>query len=143
MRNIYNDERMGAAKASVMTKLRTPSEVDNAVQNVKGTMLIFVDSNCGCAAKVARPALEMALHHPAKPDAVGTVFASTDREATAQARRYFTGQPPSSPSFALLRDGKFLGIIHREEIRTTEPGEVAEMLTGLFDRYCASGSSDH
>jgi len=139
MHNIYDDERLGAPTAQGMKKLRTPGEVDSAIRSSKGTMLVFVDSNCGCAARVARPALEMALHHRMKPGSITTVFASTDREATAQARKYFTDQPPSSPAFALLRDGKFLGMIHRAEIRTRTSEQVKQMLAEMFERFCAPG----
>lgn len=139
MRDIYDDERLSVSVVQAIKKLRTPGEVDSAVQNTKGTMLVFVDSNCGCAARIARPALEMALNRPTRPDSITTVFASTDREATEQARKYFTGQPPSSPSFALLRDGRFLGMIHRADIRTGTPFQVRQMLSEMFDRFCAEG----
>jgi putative YphP/YqiW family bacilliredoxin len=72
-----------------------------------------------------------------KPDVVATVFASSDREATFRAREYFTGMPPSSPSFALLRDGKLIHMIHRSDIEISEPENLAKMLTAVFDRYCA------
>ena len=117
-------------------ELRTPHDVDAALQNAKGTALIFVNSVCGCAGGVARPALGLALKHSVKPDVVASVFASGDREATARAREYFTGMPPSSPSFALLRDGKVVHMIHRSDIEISEPEEVASMLTKAFDEYC-------
>jgi putative YphP/YqiW family bacilliredoxin len=118
-------------------ELRTPEEVDALLKNHKGTVLIFVNSVCGCAGGVARPALKMAMQHAVKPDVVATVFASTDREATARAREYFTNQPPSSPSFALLRDGKLIHMIHRSEIEISDPQSVAQMLMKAFDQYCA------
>lgn len=119
-------------------ELRTSEEVD-ATLNRKGTSLVFVNSVCGCAGGVARPALRMAVGHPVRPDVIATVFASGDREATARARSYFTGMPPSSPSFALLRDGKLLHMIHRSDIEISEPEDVARMLTAAFDTYCAAG----
>ena len=119
-------------------ELRTPAEVDAVLGNTKGTVLVFVNSVCGCAGGVARPALGLALQHSVKPDVVATVFASGDREATFRARDYFTGMPPSSPSFALLRDGKLVHMIHRSDIEISGPHEVAAMLTSAFDKYCAS-----
>ncbi len=117
-------------------ELRTPQDVD-ATLSQKGTTLVFVNSVCGCAGGVARPALGLAMKHSVKPDTIATVFASGDREATMRAREYFTGMPPSSPSFALLRDGQLLRMIHRSDIEISDPHEVAKMLTDLFDKYCA------
>src|SRR3970040_1316174 len=85
-------------------ELKTPADVDAVLPNSKGTMLVVVNSTCGCAAGAARPALAKALQHTNAPDKVVTVFAGIDKEATARAREYFTDQPPSSPSFALMRD---------------------------------------
>lgn len=117
-------------------ELRTPEEVDAVLANQKGTALVFVNSVCGCAGGVARPALGIALQHIVKPDVVATVFASSDREATSRAREYFTGMPPSSPSFAILCDGKLVHMIHRSDIETREPHGVAKMLTEAFDKFC-------
>lgn len=117
-------------------QLTTPAEVDDALAGSKGTALVFVNSVCGCAGGIARPALQMAMRHKVLPDAVTTVFASTDREAAMRARSYFTGMPPSSPSFALLRDGKLLKMIHRSDIEIREPEEVAALLTAAFDAHC-------
>ena len=116
-------------------ELRTPEEVDALLANHKGTALVFVNSVCGCAGGVARPALGMAMKHPVKPDVIATVFASDDREATMQARSYFTNMPPSSPSFALLRDGKLVYMIHRSDIEISDPHEVAAMLIAAFEKY--------
>ena len=121
-------------------ELRTPEEVDAVLANQKGTALVFVNSVCGCAGGVARPALRLALQHPVKPDVVTTVFASGDREATARAREYFNGMPPSSPSFALLRDGDLVCMIHRSDIETSGPADVAEMLTDAFNKYCPAAA---
>ena len=119
-------------------ELRTPEEVDSLLQHQKGPVLVFVNSVCGCAGGIARPALSLALRNGIKPDSVATVFASTDREATARARSYFTNMPPSSPSFALLRDGKLLHMIHRSDIEIRGPQEVAALLTGAFEKYCSA-----
>ena len=117
-------------------ELRTPEEVDTVLAKPTGTVLVFVNSVCGCAGGVARPALGLAMKHKNLPDAVTTVFASGDREATARAREYFTGMPPSSPSFVLLRGGKLVLMIHRSDIETSSPGDVAARLTTAFDTYC-------
>ena len=123
-------------KAGVQ-ELRTAADVDRAV-TAPGTTMIVVNSVCGCAGGIARPALSMAMKHPVAPDVFATVFASGDRDATERARSYFTGMPPSSPSFALLRDGKLLKMIHRSDIEIRGPQEVAALLTAAFDTFCAS-----
>jgi putative YphP/YqiW family bacilliredoxin len=119
-------------------ELATPEDVDSALSHQKGTCLVFVNSVCGCAGGIARPALALALRQNVKPDFVTTVFASADREATARARSYFTNMPPSSPSFALLRDGKLVDMIHRSDIEVREPEEVADLLANLFRRHCST-----
>ncbi len=118
-------------------ELTTPEAVDELMTQEKGTVMVFVNSVCGCAGGIARPALGIALRHAVKPDVVATVFASGDRDATAQARSYFTGMPPSSPSFAILRGGRLLHMIHRSDIEIRGPHEVADMLIAAFDRYCS------
>ena len=120
-----------------VTELTTPEQVDAFMKDHKGTALVFVNSVCGCAGGVARPALGLAMSHTNRPDAFATVFASSDREATLRARSYFTGMPPSSPSFALLRDGKLVAMVHRSDIEIRDAREVAAILTGLFDQHCA------
>lgn len=117
-------------------ELQTAEEVDAVLANQRGTALVFVNSVCGCAGGVARPALGIALKHSVKPDVVATVFASGDRDATARAREYFTGMPSSSPSFALLRDGKLVYMIHRSDIEVSNPDSVAAMLIAAFDKFC-------
>ena len=117
-------------------ELQTPQEVDDLLLDQKGTTLIFVNSVCGCAGGIARPALAIALRHNVKPDRIATVFASGDREATLRVRFYFTGMPPSSPSFGLLRDGNLVQMIHRSDIEIRDPHELASLLTTAFDRYC-------
>jgi putative YphP/YqiW family bacilliredoxin len=124
--------RMGAKE------LRSVAEVDEALGDQKGTMLVFVNSICGCAAGNARPALAMALKHGAKPQQVVTVFAGQDLEATARARQYFADYAPSSPSMALLRDGEVVHFIHRHQIEGQPPQAVAANLTGAFDKYCGA-----
>ena len=119
-------------------ELRTPEEVDQALtgDGAKGTSLIVVNSVCGCAAGLARPGVRESLRHTKTPDHLYTVFAGQDKEATEQARKYFTNQPPSSPSFAFLKDGKLVYMIHREQIENTPVEEIAAHLTQVYDRYC-------
>lgn len=121
-----------------IVELTTPREVDKMIGEGKGTALVFVNSVCGCAGGIARPALRMALEHPVRPDMFTTVFASGDREATARARSYFTGMPPSSPSFAILKDGRLVQMIHRSDIERRDPQQVAALLTEAFDLHCAA-----
>lgn len=134
MQDIANQARKEIRDAGY-TELLTPEEVDEAMKK-KGTTLVMVNSTCGCAGGVARPAAYRALDHDKKPDHLVTVFAGQDKEATEQARTYFTGYPPSSPSFALLKDGKILTMIERSDIESYEAEEVAEKLKQAFDTYC-------
>ncbi len=117
-------------------ELRNPADVDSVLPNAKGTVLVVVNSTCGCAAGAARPALARALQHSVVPDKLVTVFAGIDKEATACAREYFTDQPPSSPSFAIIRDGKFVHMIHRYQIEGHTSEQVAATITLAFDRHC-------
>lgn len=117
-------------------ELRTPDEVDAVLPKSQGTVLVVVNSTCGCAGGTARPALEKSLNHPKKPDKLVTVFASTDREATARARGYFTNQPASSPSFALIKNGQFVEMIHRSQIEGHSVEQVVRELTEAYDRHC-------
>lgn len=115
--------------------LRTPEEVDEALQK-KGTTLVMINSVCGCAGGIARPAAAYIVNYDKKPDQFVTVFAGQDKEATARAREYFVGYPPSSPSFALLKDGEIKMMIERHEIEGHEPIEVVQKLEKAFDEYC-------
>src|SRR5580765_1074716 len=117
-------------------ELRTPAEVDNAVTGTSGTLMIVVNSVCGCAAGKARPGVAMALSHANRPDVVATVFAGADVEATDRARSYFTGHAPSSPSIGLLRDGKLLYMLERSQIENRNADEIAAALTSAFDKFC-------
>jgi len=116
-------------------ELRTPDEVDAAVKQ-PGTLMIVVNSVCGCAAGKARPGVAMALQHGVKPDVVATVFAGADIEATDRARGYFTGFAPSSPSVALLRDGHLVYMLERRHIENQSAEAIAIILTDAFDRFC-------
>jgi len=119
-------------------ELRTPEEVEENLPNAKGTALVVVNSVCGCAAGQARPAVAKALQHEAVPDHLFTVFAGQDKEATAKAREYFAPYPPSSPSFALLKDGELVYFMPREQIEYRSADEIAGDLVAAFDRYCRS-----
>ncbi len=117
-------------------ELRTSEAVDEAVAR-KGTVMLVVNSVCGCAAGKARPGVAMALQHDVKPDHVTTVFAGADIEATDRARGYFTGYPPSSPSVALLRDGQLVYMMERRQIEGQSADMIARQLMSAFDQYCA------
>jgi bacilliredoxin len=116
-------------------ELRTPDAVDEAL-NRPGTVMVVVNSICGCAAGKARPGVAMALQHDLKPDAVTTVFAGADIEATERARSYFTGYPPSSPSVALLRDGQLVYMLERRQIEGQTADAIARQLMAAFDQFC-------
>ena len=115
---------------------RTPEQVDAAVQQ-PGTVMVIVNSVCGCAAGKARPGIAMALQNKTLPDSIVTVFAGGDIEATDHARSYFKGYPPSSPSVGLLRDGELVYILQRHQIEGREAPQIASELTAAFDRFCA------
>ena len=115
---------------------RTPEDLDEVIRNTKGTVMIVVNSVCGCAAGLARPAIGMALAHPVKPDRVVTVFAGGDIAATERARSYFKGYFPSSPSVGILQDGKIAYMLERHQIEGRDPRAIANDLTDAFDRLC-------
>ena len=117
-------------------ELRTATQVDEVLTKTHGSVLVVVNSICGCAAGRARPAVAMALQNSVRPQTLTTVFAGQDPDATARARSYFTGYPPSSPSVALLRDGKLVYMLERRDIEGREPSEIAHDLTQAFDRFC-------
>src|SRR6266403_6413859 len=121
-------------------EFKTPESVEEAIANTKGTLMIVVNSVCGCAAGKARPGIGMALQNEAKPDRVGTVFAGADIDATDKARSYFTGYQPSSPSIGILRDGKLVYMMERYQIESRDAGSIAADLTAAFDKFCAKAS---
>ncbi|SHN20653.1 BrxA/BrxB family bacilliredoxin [Gracilibacillus kekensis] len=116
-------------------ELTTTQDVKEALEK-KGTTLVMVNSTCGCAGGVARPAAASAIHYDKRPDQLVTVFAGQDREATELARQYFEGYQPSSPSFALLKDGKIQKMVERHEIEGHSPVEVVNKLQEMFDQHC-------
>ena len=117
-------------------ELRAAVDVDEVLMNTPGTVMVVVNSVCGCAAGKARPGVALALQHTVTPDLVTTVFAGADVEATERARGYFTGYPPSSPSIALLRGGKLLYMMERHQIENREAPDIAAQLTAAFDTHC-------
>lgn len=122
-------------------EMRTAEEVDTVLKREKGTVLVVVNSICGCAAGKARPAVAKALSHRARPETLTTVFAGQDREATDRARSFFTGYAPSSPSIALLRDGKLVFMLERCNIEGRESYAIAQDLMNAFDRFCVPAAS--
>lgn len=122
-------------------ELRTRGEVDAAVSGTPGTLMIVVNSVCGCAAGRARPAIALALGHQVRPDLVASVFAGFDVDATDRARGYFTGYPPSSPSIALLRNGTLVYMLERRQIEGRDADAIAADLTRAFDRFCGAAAS--
>ncbi len=116
-------------------ELRSAEEVDEALRRA-GTVVLAVNSMCGCAATRMRPALVQALRHEPRPDEAVTVFAGQDLDATARAREYLAPYPPSSPSVALLRDGELVFMLERRQIETRDPASIAADLTRAFHRFC-------
>jgi putative YphP/YqiW family bacilliredoxin len=119
---------------------RTPDQVDAAIKGTPGTVMVVVNSVCGCAAGKARPGIAMAMQHSSLPDKAITVFAGADIDATAQARSYFTGYPPSSPSIALLHGGRIVYMMERYQIEGRGAEEIAAELRKAFDRFCVPAS---
>lgn len=116
-------------------ELKTPQEVEQAVQK-PGTTLVFVNSVCGCAAGGARPGLKLALMHAKKPDNMVTVFAGMETAAVEKAREFFKPYRPSSPQIALMKDGKLVKMIQRQDIEGKDAATVAKSLTEAFEQYC-------
>jgi putative YphP/YqiW family bacilliredoxin len=115
---------------------RSPEQVEEAIGNTKGTLLVVVNSVCGCAAGKARPGIAMALQNSARPDRTITVFAGADIEATAKAREHFAPYPPSSPQIGLFKDGQLVFMLERHQIENRFAEQIAQELTQAFDRFC-------
>lgn len=138
--NFYMDDITKQARSEMETigyeQLQTPEDVEKAFQR-EGTMLVMINSVCGCAGGIARPAAAHAIHYDKRPDHLVTVFAGQDKEATAQARMHFgEDHIPSSPSFALLKDGKLVAEVGRYEIEGHDPMSVVLNLQSKFDEFC-------
>jgi putative YphP/YqiW family bacilliredoxin len=117
-------------------ELRTPAQVDEVLGTTKDTTLVVVNSVCGCAARNARPAAALAIQHAKHPRKLLTVFAGQDGDATARARSYFTGYPPSSPQIGLFKDGQLVFMLERKDIQGRPAPDIAGALTAAFDKYC-------
>jgi putative YphP/YqiW family bacilliredoxin len=124
-------------------ELRTAGDVDRVVAGYPGHTMVVVNSICGCAAGRMRPAVRLALQNSTIPTHVVSVFAGQDMEATERARSYFTGYPPSSPSIAILRDGKLVYMMQRHQIETRDAAAIAADLKAAFDLHCASVPMAH
>jgi putative YphP/YqiW family bacilliredoxin len=116
---------------------RTPEDVDAILGTQSGTVMMVINSMCGCAAGRARPGIALSLRHGVLPDTVATVFAGGDLEATARVREYLSDYPPSSPSVALFKDGKPVFMLERHQIENRDATDIAKSLTEAFDQFCA------
>ena len=138
---MYDEQLVAPMRADLtrigFAELRTAADVEQAIPNGIGTTLVVVNSVCGCSARMARPALRMALHESAvRPDHLTTVFAGQDVDATALARSYFTGYPPSSPSIGLMKDGKLVYMMERWQIESRSADAIAGDLVAAFQAHC-------
>ncbi len=120
-----------------LVEARTPAEVDRLLGPGSGTVLMVVNSVCGCAAGRARPGVGMALQHTPRPLTAATVFAGADEAAVTRVRAILKDYPPSSPSITLFDDGKPVFMLHRSDIERRESFQIAELLTQAFDKFCA------
>ncbi len=121
---------------------RSPEQVEDAINNTKGTLLVVVNSVCGCAAGKARPGIAMALQHGPKPDRAITVFAGADIEATTRAREHFAPYPPSSPQIALFKEGQLVYMMERHQIENKFAEQIAGELSQAFERFCAPAAQE-
>jgi putative YphP/YqiW family bacilliredoxin len=141
-RSSMYDERLVAPMRQDLTsvgfvELHTPEDVDAALAAAPGTTLVMVNSVCGCAAGRARPGVKLALQQaPVRPQQLTTVFAGQDPDATARARSYFTGMPPTSPQVALLKDGQLVYLMQRHQIEGRDAPEIAADLVAAFEKHC-------
>ena len=119
-------------------ELLTPEAVDQALSAADGTVLLVVNSVCGCAAGAARPGVRLALEHPNRPERLTTVFAGMETDAVERARSYFVGYPPSSPQIGILEDGKLVHLLERQDIEGRPAEAIAVNLQAAFDRYCTA-----
>jgi len=136
----YPEEFIGPMRQELTSlgiqETRSPEEVDAVLTSKAGSVMMVINSMCGCAAGRARPAIALALKHATLPDKVATVFAGGDLEATARVREYLHDYPPSSPSVALFKDGQPVFMLHRHQIENRDAPEIAKTLTEAFDQFC-------
>jgi putative YphP/YqiW family bacilliredoxin len=117
-------------------QLVSPVQVDEVIANTAGTLLVVVNSVCGCAAGNMRPGVKLSLNGEKKPTKLTTVFAGVDGEAVAQARKHFLPYPPSSPSIALFKDGELVHFLERHHIEGGTAQMIAENLTEAYNEFC-------
>ena len=116
---------------------KTTEAVDDAVKNTDGTLMVIVNSVCGCAAGGVRPGIAMALQNSeAKPDRSITVFAGADIDATDTAREYFTGYMPSSPAIGFIKNGELVKMFERKDLEGRQPMTIAQELVDAFAAHC-------
>jgi putative YphP/YqiW family bacilliredoxin len=136
----YPEEFIGPMRQELtqlgVQETRTPEDVDAVLGPHGGTVMMVINSMCGCAAGRARPGVALSLQHPIVPDTVATVFAGGDLEATARVREYLHDYPPSSPSVALFKDGKPVFMLQRHQIENRDAPEIAKSLTEAFEQFC-------
>lgn len=141
---MYDEQWIAPMRAELETlgvqPLKTAAQVDEVLKAGSGTQMVVVNSMCGCAARNMRPAVALALRHPVTPAQSYTVFAGNDVDATRQARTYFTGYAPSSPSIALFKDGKLVLMVERWQIEGRTAEAIAADLTAAFDQHCAAAA---
>ena len=139
----YPEEFIAPMRAELtrygVQEARTPADVDRLLAE-EGTLLMVVNSICGCAAGRARPAVRMALESPVRPTKAATVFAGGDSAAVAHLRSILSEYPPSSPSMILFRDGKPVYMMHRHEIERRDPVQISELLNEAFGKFCTEGA---
>ena len=118
-------------------ELLTPEAVDEVLSAAEGTVLLVVNSVCGCAAAAARPGVRLAAEHTPRPDRLATVFAGMETDAVERGRSYFVGYPPSSPQIGLFKDGRLVHMLERQDIVGQPAEAIAAALTTAFDKHCA------
>jgi len=142
----YPEEFIGPMRQELtqlgVQETRTPEAVDAVLRPNAGTVMMVINSMCGCAAGRARPGIALALSHATLPDTVATVFAGGDLEATARVREYLHDYPPSSPAVALFRDGQPVFMLQRHQIENRDAPEIAKTLTEAFDQFCGKQPSE-
>src|SRR5262245_22245061 len=141
----YPEEFIGPMRQELtqlgVQETRTPEEVDAILSQDSGTVMMVINSMCGCAAGRARPGIALSLRHEILPDKVATVFAGGDLEATARVREYLHDYPPSSPSVALFKDGKPVFMLQRHQIENRDASEIAQTLIEAFEQFCVTRAS--
>lgn len=120
---------------------KSPEQVKDAVEKTDGTLMVVVNSVCGCAAGGVRPGIAMALQNEAKPDRAITVFAGADIDATDVAREYFTGYAPSSPAIALIKNGELVQMFERRNLEGRHPQQIAQELIAAFNQHCSDNAN--